>query len=218
MSPVAGWPDLRLTELLGIAHPIIQAPMKGTSTPELAAAVSNAGGLGSLGCAGLDPPALRALAGEMRRRTNRAFNLNFFALGAVVADPDALARARARLDPFYAEKGLGAPPDHLDPAPAAFSDDHLAALLADPPPVVSFHFGLPPGDAVPRLRAAGARVLCTATTVAEASALDAAGVERSSPRAGRPAAIAAPSPSSPTMPGSGRWRWSRRSPTPCRCR
>jgi nitronate monooxygenase len=171
------WPDRRLTELLGIAHPIVQAPMKGTTTPELAAAVSNAGGLGSLGCAGLGAAEIRAVAGEMRRRTNGAFNLNFFAHGAVEPDPGAVARARARLVPFYAEKGLGAPPERVEPAPAAFGEDHLAALIADPPAVVSFHFGLPEGDAVARLRAAGARVISTATTVAEARALERAGVD-----------------------------------------
>lgn len=171
------WPSPRLTDLLGIRHPIVQAPMKGTSTPGLAAAVSNAGGLGSLGIAGLDPDAIRAVTAEMRRLTDRPFNLNFFAHGAVAPDPAALDRARARLAPFYDEKGLGAPPDRLDPAAAAFGDDHLEALLADPPAVVSFHFGVPAGDAVARLRASGARVLSTATTVGEARALVAAGVD-----------------------------------------
>jgi nitronate monooxygenase len=174
---VTRWPDHRLTDLLGIPHPIVQAPMKGTNTPALAAAVSNAGGLGSLGCAYLTPDELSALLGEMRRRTNRPFNLNFFAHGPVAPDPVALERARTRLVPFYAEKGLGAPPDHLDPAPEAFGPDHLAALLADPPAVVSFHFGLPAHDAVPRLKAAGSRILCSATSVAEAQALEAAGVD-----------------------------------------
>jgi nitronate monooxygenase len=171
------WPSTRLTELLGIMHPIIQAPMKGTSTPALAAAVSNAGGLGSLGCAWLDADAIRAASGEMRRCTSRPFNLNFLVHGKVEPDAEALARARTRLAPFYAEKDLGDPVEHLDPVAASFGDAELAALLADPPPVVSFHFGLPSGDAVTRLQAAGARVLCSATTVAEARALAAAGVD-----------------------------------------
>jgi nitronate monooxygenase len=171
------WPDQRLLDLFGITHPIVQAPMKGTSTPALAAAVSDAGGLGSLGCAGLDGDALAALIGEMRRRTNRPFALNFFAHGPAVPEPESLARARDRLAPFYAEAGLGAPPDRLDPVPAAFGDDQLAALLADPPAVVSFHFGLPEGDGVARLRAAGSRVIASVTCVAEARACAAAGVD-----------------------------------------
>jgi nitronate monooxygenase len=177
MTSSIAWPDSRLTDLLGIVHPIVQAPMKGTSTPALAAAVSNAGGLGSLGCAGLGAEAIRSTLGEMRRRTNRPFNLNFFAHGAVRPDAGAVSTARDRLAPFYAEKGLGAPPERLEPAVAAFGEDELAALLADPPAVVSFHFGLPEDEAVARLRAAGCRVLCSATTVAEARTLEAAGVD-----------------------------------------
>jgi nitronate monooxygenase len=174
---VTRWPDSRLTDLLSITHPIVQAPMKGTTTPALAAAVSNAGGLGSLGSAYLPPEALRETLAETRRRTNRPFNLNFFAHGPVAPDPAALARARDRLVPFYAEKGLGAPPDRLEPAPEAFGPEHLDALLADPPAVVSFHFGLPGHDAVARLRDAGSRILCSATSVAEALALEAAGID-----------------------------------------
>ncbi len=175
---MTGWPSRRLTELIGIVHPIVQAPMKGASTPELAAAVSNAGGLGSLGCAGLDASELREISAEMRRRTNGAFNLNFFAHGPVVADTAALTAARAAVAPAYAAAGLGAPPRRVPlAAPAAFGADALEALLAAPPPVASFHFGLPDGDAVARLRAAGVRVLATATTVAEARALEAGGVD-----------------------------------------
>ncbi len=175
---MTGWPSRRLTDLLGVAHPIVQAPMKGSSTPELAAAVSNAGGLGSLGCAGMDAAELRELSAEMRRRTNAAFNLNFFAHGPVGTDTAALDAARAAVAPAYAAAGLGAPPEVVPlSAPSAFGTDALKALLAAPPPVASFHFGLPDGDAVARLRAAGVRVLATATTVAEARALEAAGVD-----------------------------------------
>jgi nitronate monooxygenase len=174
---VTRWPDDRLTDLLGLAHPIVQAPMKGTTTPALAAAVSNAGGLGSLGCAYMPPDALSGILAEMRRRTNRAFNLNFFAHGPVSPDAAVVENARRRLAPFYADKGLGAPPETLEPAPEAFGANHLEALLADPPAIVSFHFGLPAHRAVPRLKAAGCRILCSATTVAEARALAAAGVD-----------------------------------------
>ena len=150
------WPSRRLTELAGIAHPIVQAPMKGASTPELAAAVSEAGGLGSLGCAEMEPDALRDLVETMRRRTNRPFNLNFFAHGPVAADDTALARARAAIAPAFHAAGLRTPPEGVPlEAPAAFSEAVLEVLLAAPPPVVSFHFGLPGGDAVRQFRAAG---------------------------------------------------------------
>jgi len=175
--PEIVWPDRRLIDLFGIAHPIVQAPMKGTSTPALAAAVSEAGGLGSLGCAGLDPAELSGILAEMRRRTNRAFNVNFLVHDAVTPDAATLERTRAQLAGFYAEKGLGVPAATVRASPASFGGDHLAALIADPPPVVSFHFGLPSGEALARLRASGIKVLCTATTVGEARALEAAGVD-----------------------------------------
>ena len=150
--------------------------MTGSSTPELAAAVSNAGGLGSLGCAGID--ADESCANRRARcaaARNAPFNLNFFAHGPVGTDTAALDAARAAVAPAHAAAGLGAPPEVVPlSAPSAFGTDALKALLAAPPPVASFHFGLPDGDAVARLRAAG--VLAT-TTVAEARALEAAGVD-----------------------------------------
>lgn len=73
------WPRRDLLDLLGIEQPIIQAPMAGSTTPALAAAVGNAGGLGSLGCATMSPDELRAQADALRAATNRPFNLNFFA-------------------------------------------------------------------------------------------------------------------------------------------
>ena len=73
------WPDRRLCDLLGIEHPIIQSPMACSATPELAAAVSNAGGLGSLGCGEMSGDQLEATVERLRTLTNRPFNLNFFA-------------------------------------------------------------------------------------------------------------------------------------------
>ncbi len=73
------WPDRRLLDLLGIEHPIIQAPMAASDSPALAAAVANAGGLGSIGCAMMTPEGVRAAYAAARGATNRALNLNFFA-------------------------------------------------------------------------------------------------------------------------------------------
>jgi len=71
------WSDRRLCDLLGIEHPIIQAPMAGSDTPALAAAVSNAGGLGSIGCAMMTPERFRTIYAETAAATNRALNINF---------------------------------------------------------------------------------------------------------------------------------------------
>ena len=160
---------------LGMSVPIIQAPMAGVSTPALAAAASNAGGLGSLGCADLTPEKLRAAVDDLRGRTNRSFNLNFFVnQPAALSGYDAAPMA-ARLAPYYAEYGLGAVPAPKAPYPP-FGAEGVAFLLAVRPAVASFHFGLPEPSAVKALRDAGIMLMGSATTVAEAKALEAGGV------------------------------------------
>jgi len=104
------WPRTDLLDLLGIDNPIIQAPMAGSTTPALAAAVSNAGGLGSIGCATIAPDKLGETADELRATTNRAFNLNFFAHEAPVPNSAKDERVRQRVAAMYDEAGLGAPP------------------------------------------------------------------------------------------------------------
>ena len=171
------WPRNDLLDLLGIEHPIIQAPMAGSTTPALAAAVANAGGLGSLGCATMAADAIASSAGALRAATNRPFNLNFFAHGEPARDPAVDQRTRRRVAPFYAELGLGEPPASVAVPFASFDEAKLEAVLEIEPAVVSFLFGLPEPDLVATLRDAGCRILCSATTVAEARALEDAGVD-----------------------------------------
>ncbi len=171
------WPDRRLCDLLGIEHPIIQAPMAGSATPALAIAVSDAGGLGSLGCAEMPLTEIRTVAAAMRAGANRPFNLNFFIYPKPVADEAVFASARRRLQPWHDELGLGEPASELPAFHAGFTKAKLDLLLELRPPVVSFHFGLPDDAAVASLKAAGIILLCTATTVAEAKALEARGVD-----------------------------------------
>jgi nitronate monooxygenase len=171
------WPRSDLLDLLGIEQPIIQAPMAGSTTPALAAAVSNAGGLGSLGCATMSLDELRTKAGELRAATNRPFNLNFFAHGPPKENADVDALTRRRLKPFYEELGLGEVPTGAPLPFGGFDADTLAALLEIEPAVVSFHFGLPAPEMVAAVKGAGCRLLCSATTVAEAESLAAAGVD-----------------------------------------
>ena len=105
------WRDRRLCDLLGVTHPIIQAPMAGSDTAALAAAVANAGGLGSRGCAMMSPEQFGAAYGETRAATNGALNMNFFAHRAPGDDEQKAARARALLAPFFMELGLGEVPE-----------------------------------------------------------------------------------------------------------
>lgn len=176
---MAEWPDPRLCQLLGIEHPIVQAPMAGSATPDLAAAVGNAGGLGSLGLALNGAEAVRVACAEMRARTNAGFNLNFFVMPELpVQTAGDRAAMRQRLSGHYTALGLGPVPDsEPEVPPSGLPKAVLEAILAERPRVVSFHFGLPDGAAMARLKAAGIVVLCSATTVAEARALEAAGVD-----------------------------------------
>lgn len=171
------WPDTRITDLFGITHPIIQAPMAGATTPEMVVAVSGAGGLGSLPAAQYTPDQLRAALDAVRAGTDRPFNVNFFCHEMPPPDPAAQAAWRARLAPFYAEAGL-------DPAAAGagggrtpFDDSSCRAVEEYRPAVVSFHFGLPAAALLDRVRRAGCRVIASATTVAEARWLAARGVD-----------------------------------------
>ena len=171
------WPDRRLCDLLGIDHPIVQAPMLGTCTPALASAVSNAGALGSLGCAEKPADKVRREVAEIRERTDRPFNLNFFIREAPKTDPAVLERTRQRLQPWYDELGLGDPPAELPEFGAGFDEARLALTLELMPKVVSFHFGCPDQPSIEALKRAGITLVSSATCVAEAQALEAAGMD-----------------------------------------
>jgi nitronate monooxygenase len=150
--------------------------MAGAATPELAAAVSGAGGLGALGTAILDVDELRRQAAAVRERTDRPFQLNFFCHEPPEIAAPVAARAREYFVPLYDEMGLGEPPEPSVP-PIAFDGARLDAVLEIGPPVVSFQFGLPGQAALAAIREAGVRVLASATTVAEAQELERRGVD-----------------------------------------
>ena len=136
------WSRNTLTDHLGLDCPIILAPMAGATTPELAAAVSNAGGLGSLGLATSPTDAAEEQIAAFRALSNRSLNINFFCH----ADPgdvsDTGAAMRARLQPYYTAKGLGDVPVPRVPY-GPFGPEQLDLVLRHRPRVVSFHFGLP---------------------------------------------------------------------------
>jgi nitronate monooxygenase len=170
------WPDTRLTELLGIEHPIIQAPMAGASTPAMAAAAANAGCLGSVGCAMMTPESYRDAFDQARGATNRRINMNFFCHEPPFFDDQKAAAAQARLMPFFLELGLGEVPE-VAPINFPFGEEMFEAVMATRPGIVSFHFGLPEQRFVDALKADGAVILCSATTPAEARDLEARGVD-----------------------------------------
>jgi nitronate monooxygenase len=170
------WPDRTLLDLIGIEHPIIQAPMAGATNPQIVAAVSNAGGLGSFGAAGTPAQKLRATVRAIRESTDRPFNVNLFSAHTENFDRNARPGPRFEklLTAYHAEFGLGEVPA---PGPmfGPFSEQ-LSILVEEHVPVISFHFGAD-ADAVQKAQAGGAKVLCSATTVDEARQLEQAGVD-----------------------------------------
>jgi nitronate monooxygenase len=167
------WPT-RAAELLGIRRPIVQAPMAGSTTPELVAAVSEAGGLGSVGAARTPPDDLRATIRRIRELTDRPFGVNVFAWPPFDADADP-TRTLAGLAPLYEDVGVAAPAEVRAPFdPSTLLERQLAVVAEERVPVFSFTFGIPPLDEV---RAAGAVIAGTATSPAEAAALERAGVD-----------------------------------------
>jgi nitronate monooxygenase len=165
-----------VTELLGIEHPILQAPMASAATPALAAAVSEAGGLGALGSSMLPVEELHRQTTELRELSGRPFQLNFFCHEPPDVSGDIAARAREYFAPLYDELGLGDPPQPSAPA-IEFDQARLEAVLELRPAVVSFHFGVPSRDVMEAIHAAGMLVLASATTVAEARYLEEHGVD-----------------------------------------
>jgi nitronate monooxygenase len=168
---------VNITELFGIEIPIIQAPMAGSQGSALAIAVSNAGGLGSLPAAMLNAEGLSRELTTLRDATSRPYNVNFFCHVPPDPDPARDAAWRELLAPWYAEFGLE--PAAASPAPQrAPFDRTLLDVLADfRPPVVSFHFGLPDESLLQPIRAWGARIISSATTLEEGRWLEARGVD-----------------------------------------
>jgi nitronate monooxygenase len=171
------WHDRRILDLFGIDLPILQAPMAGVSTPEMAIAVAEAGGLGALACAQLTVEQARKDLATIRVGTKRPINVNFFCHTPPVPEPERIAAWRKLLAPYYRELGLDPNAPIPDTNRVPFDDAFCALMEEARPEVVSFHFGLPAPSLLERVRATGARVLSSATTVAEARWLQERGVD-----------------------------------------
>lgn len=169
---------MSLQSLFGVERSIIQAPMAGSQGSALAIAVCNAGGLGSLPCAMLSIERMRVELAAIKARTDKPFNVNFFCHTPPTPNAERELKWRALLAPYYERLGLA-----IDAIPAAsggrepFGAEACDVLAEFQPAVVSFHFGLPSAGLVARLRGWGARVMSSATTVAEARWLEARGVD-----------------------------------------
>ncbi len=166
-----------LLQRLGIALPVIQAPMAGVQLSALAVAVSNAGGLGSLPCAMLAPEVMRKELDALRAGTANPFNVNFFCHEPPVPDAAREAAWRESLGPCYARFGIDPATIPAGPGRIPFGAEAADVLEAFRPAVVSFHFGLPSPGLLARVKSWGSMVLSSATTVEEALWLEARGVD-----------------------------------------
>ena len=168
---------MELHRVLGVALPVIQAPMAGVQDSALAIAVCAAGGLGSLPCATLDAAAIGREVAAIRAASSVPFNLNFFCHRPPVVDLAREAAWRHALAPYYREFGLDI--DTVPPGAGRFPFDAASAGIVESirPPLVSFHFGLPEPALLERVRASGARIVASATTVDEAVWLERHGAD-----------------------------------------
>jgi nitronate monooxygenase len=167
-----------LLERLGLTAPIVQAPMAGVSTPSLAAAVSNAGGLGSIAIGHVGAEMAGQDIARLRGATNRAFNVNVFCHVPAVRDPVVEQAWLDQMAPVFADYESHAPTGLAEIYTSFVQDaEKLPLLLAMRVPVVSFHFGLPSADHIAALRNAGTVLFATATNEAEAIAAARAGVD-----------------------------------------
>ncbi len=169
---------MSLLERIGVTLPIIQAPMAGTSTPQMAAAVTNAGALGSIAVGAVNATTARQMMDATRAATTGPFNVNLFCHQPAQPDPARTTAWLQALAPEFAKFGA-TPPATLNEIYQSFvtDDDMLEQLLSVRPAVVSFHFGLPAATKIRRLRQAGIILLSTATNLAEAAAAKAAGID-----------------------------------------
>jgi nitronate monooxygenase len=166
----------KLASMMGVEHAIILAPMAGgTSTPALVAAVSNAGGLGSLGAGYMTPDDIAKAVAEIQERTDKPFAVNLFAGGYDGTGSSDTAAMLKLIAPWH--ERLGLPPPVAPAGSLPPFEQQVEVVLRSNVPVFSFTFGIPAADFIRRMKDRGIKLVGAATTVAEARALEQAGVD-----------------------------------------
>ncbi|MFC1397233.1 NAD(P)H-dependent flavin oxidoreductase [Acinetobacter lactucae] len=169
---------MTLLQQLEIKHPIFLAPMAGVSTPELAAEVSNQGGLGSLGLGANTAESAREQILKTQTLTEKSFQVNFFCHHPEQLNSQTSTQWIEYLRPQF-EKFGEQPPQNLNCIYPSFldNDDFLNVVLETKPKAVSFHFGIPHPDQIQALKDAGIITMVSATNLVEAQAIEAAGID-----------------------------------------
>jgi nitronate monooxygenase len=177
MAPIYSFEQQRFQTLFKTQLPIIQAPMAGVQGYRLAAAVSNAGGMGSLPAAMLSLDALKAELTQLSAQTDKPYNVNFFCHTPPEFSETREAEWRTVLKPYYQELGLDPNNVPASGGRAPFTHEAADVLESFKPAVVSFHFGLPSADLMKRVLSWGSKIISSATTVEEALWLEAQGAD-----------------------------------------
>jgi nitronate monooxygenase len=170
---MVGWRDRRFLDLVGVEHPIIQAPMANVGGVDLSVGAARAGALGSLPCGMISAERLRDQVADLRQRTDAPINLNFFSFE--MPQPTDDREWRRVLRSYYVKFGI--PEPQAAAFRVAFDDTYCEIVEELKPEVASFHFGLPPQPLLERVRASGAVILACATSSAEAMFLEQCGVD-----------------------------------------
>jgi nitronate monooxygenase len=169
------WKENPIVKKCNIRFPIIQAPMAGVTTPRLVAAVSNAGGLGSLGAAYTPPNEIKEAIRKIRDLTEMPFSINLFAPASMPFDEKSIVQAQKFLDQFRKELDI---PAHLpDFSELPNFEEQIEVILEEKPPIFSFTLGIPPPLILQRLKKEKIVTMGTATTVDEALLLEKSGVD-----------------------------------------
>lgn len=168
----------RFKQLVNVTRPIIQAPMLGVSNPKLAAAVSNAGGLGSIAVSSNNPEKSRDIIRQIRNLTDKPFNVNIFCHRPASYDKKRETAWIEFVAPLFREFNAD-PPSNLTNIYSSFVEDPawLSIMTEERPPIVSFHFGTPSREQISALKAKGICVFVTATNLEEAAKIEAAGAD-----------------------------------------
>lgn len=171
------WPDTRLLELFGVDLPILLAPMANFAGLDMALAVAEAGGLAALPCAALNAEQIKEAVAKFRAQSSKPLNFSFFCHATPEQNVKKERAWLSRIAAYFEELGVSPPSPPLSAGHAPFGEAACGAIEDLKPEIVSFHFGLPPGHLLARVKATGCTLLSTATTLREAEFLEAHGVD-----------------------------------------
>ncbi|RYV02765.1 2-nitropropane dioxygenase [Shewanella sp. OPT22] len=167
---------MNICKQLGIDIPIIQAPMAGVQDWQLAVAVSNAGGLGSIPCGMLSPEKIIEEITSFQSHSDKPYNLNFFCHEMPQLNPKQIAEWEKTLTPFFKKLEVQ-PPSEFSGLRRPFDEKTLELLRPFRSPILSFHFGLPPNSLLTELKSWGTKIISSATTVEEGLWLEVNGAD-----------------------------------------